>query len=83
MDELEARIVDLRAREELDKIRPPLDGRAVMAFLGVGPGPLVGDALDDLLEARLDEGPMDESDAYERLAAWARRRGIEPAGARD
>ena len=48
-----------------------------MTFLGVPPGPLVGEALDFLLEARLDEGPIDEADAYERLAAWARDRGIE------
>jgi poly(A) polymerase len=80
MDELEARIEDLRQREELDAIRPPLDGRQVMAFLGIPPGPLVGEALDFLLEARLDEGPIDEADAYARLAAWARDRGVEPAG---
>jgi poly(A) polymerase len=48
-----------------------------MTFLGIPPGPLVGEALDFLLEARLDEGPIDEADAYERLAAWARDRGIE------
>jgi poly(A) polymerase len=77
MDELEARIAALREREELDAIRPPLDGRQVMTFLGIPPGPLVGEALDFLLEARLDEGPIDEADAYERLAAWARDRGIE------
>jgi poly(A) polymerase len=51
-----------------------------MAFLGVEPGPVVGEALDYLLELRLDEGPMDEDEAYRRLAAWARERGIEPAG---
>ena len=80
MDELEARIAELREQEELDAIRPPLDGRQVMTYLGVEPGPVVGEALDVLLEARLDEGPIDEVDAYARLAAWARERGIEPAG---
>ena len=68
MDELEARIAELREQEELDAIRPPLDGRQVMAFLGVAPGPVVGEALDFLLEARLDEGPIAEDDAYARLA---------------
>jgi poly(A) polymerase len=81
MDELEARIEELRAQEELDSIRPPLDGRQVMEFLGVKPGRIVGEALDFLLEARLDEGPIEEADAYERLAVWARDRGIKPAGA--
>ena len=82
MDELEARIDDLRAREELDAIRPPLDGRQVMAYLGVPPGPGVGAALDALLEARLDEGPIHPDDAYARLDAWARAQGIEPKGTR-
>jgi poly(A) polymerase len=80
IDELEERIAELRAQEELDRIRPSLDGRQVMEFLGVEPGPIVGEALDYLLEIRLDEGPVDEATAYERLAAWARERGIEPAG---
>jgi len=78
IDELEERIARLREQEELDRIRPPLDGRQVMAVLGLEPGPVVGDALDFLLELRLDEGPMDEDEAYERLAAWARERGIGP-----
>jgi poly(A) polymerase len=76
MDELEARIAELREQEELDSIRPPLDGRQVMEFLGVAPGRIVGEALDFLLEARLDEGPIDEADAYARLAEWARERGL-------
>jgi poly(A) polymerase len=76
MDELEARIAELREQEELAKIRPPLDGRQVMEFLKVPPGPIVGDALDFLLELRLDEGPMSENEAYERLAAWAAERGV-------
>jgi poly(A) polymerase len=80
MDELEARIATLAAEEELKSIRPPLDGRQVMEFLAVPPGPVVGDALDFLLEARLDEGPIDEGDAYDRLAVWARERGIETKG---
>lgn len=78
IDELEARIAELREQEELDAIRPPLDGRQVMAFLGVEPGPIIGEALDYLLELRLDEGPIAEADAYARLREWARERGIEP-----
>jgi poly(A) polymerase len=78
MDDLEARIAVLREQEELDAIKPPLDGRQVMEFLGVEPGRVIGEALDFLLEARLDEGPIADADAYERLTAWARERGIEP-----
>jgi poly(A) polymerase len=82
MDELVARIAELREREELAKIKPALDGNRVMRFLGVKPGPVVGDALDFLLELRLEEGPMSEAEAEARLAAWARERGVvPPAGA--
>jgi poly(A) polymerase len=80
MDELDARIEELRCQEELDAIRPPLDGHQVMAFLGVSGGPVVGRALKRLLDLRLEEGPISEADAYERLADWAREQGIEPAG---
>jgi poly(A) polymerase len=76
MDELERRIAELREQEELDSIRPPLDGRQVMSYLGVKPGRIVGEALDFLLETRLDEGPISEADAYERLGTWARERGV-------
>ncbi|MGZ8752740.1 MAG: CCA tRNA nucleotidyltransferase [Acidimicrobiia bacterium] len=76
MDELEERIRILGEQEELDAIRPPLDGRAVMTFLGIPPGRDVGRALDFLLELRLDEGPIPEEEAYRRLIEWARAEGI-------
>jgi poly(A) polymerase len=82
MDELEARIDELLEREELAKIRPALDGNRVMTFLGVAPGRIVGEALDFLLELRLDEGLVSDDEAYERLTAWARERGVEPSGTR-
>jgi len=70
MDELEERIAELREQEELDAIRPDIDGRQVMAHLGVPPGPVVGEALAHLLELRLEEGPLGEEEAYRRLDAW-------------
>ncbi len=70
MDALEARIAELREQEELASIRPDLDGGQVMAHLGIPPGPAVGEALAMLLEARLDEGPLGEEEAYRRLDAW-------------
>jgi poly(A) polymerase len=78
MAELEARIESLAAEEELRAIRPPLDGRQVMEFLGIPPGREVGEALDFLLEARLEEGPISDADAYERLARWREERGRQP-----
>ncbi len=76
MDELEARIKELAKQEELARIRPELDGREVMAHLGIEPGPLVGEALEHLLEIRLSEGLVGKQEAYRRLDEWARRRGL-------
>ena len=70
MDELEARIAELRQQEELDALRPDLDGKQVMELLGVGPGRAVGQALAFLMELRLDEGPLGEEAAAARLKEW-------------
>jgi len=70
MDELEARIAELRQREELDALRPDLDGNQVMELLGIGPGRAVGQALGFLMELRLDEGPLGEEEAAARLREW-------------
>ncbi len=70
MDELEARIATLREQEELDAIRPDLDGAQVMSHLGIPPGREVGQALSFLLELRMDEGPLGEEEAFRRLDGW-------------
>ncbi|MDP9441542.1 MAG: CCA tRNA nucleotidyltransferase [Actinomycetota bacterium] len=70
MDALEADIAALRQREELEAIRPDLDGRRVMEILGIGPGRDVGRALAYLLELRLEEGPLPEEEAEARLRSW-------------
>jgi len=69
-DHLEERIVDLRAQEELDAVRPDLDGQAIMRILGIPPGPQVGQAYRFLLDLRLDRGPLDEDQATQALLAW-------------
>jgi poly(A) polymerase len=70
MDDLEARIVELAAEEELAAMRPELDGQQVMEHLGIAPGPLVGKALAFLLEIRLDEGEIGHDEAMARLDQW-------------
>ncbi len=70
MDMLEDRIAELRAREELDRIRPDLDGHQIMEHLGIGPGPDVGKAWKFLYELRLEEGPLGEDEARRRLDEW-------------
>ena len=70
MDTLEERIAELEAEEELKALRPDLDGAAVMAHLGIPPGPDVGRALAFLLELRMEEGPLGPEEATARLDAW-------------
>ncbi|MEY3575170.1 MAG: hypothetical protein RLZZ88_313, partial [Actinomycetota bacterium] len=70
MDELEARINELAAKEELAALRPELDGLAVMQHLGIEPGPAVGEAMDFLMEIRLDEGLLGDVAIRARLDAW-------------
>ncbi len=70
MDELEERIVELAAREELEAIRPEMDGTAVMEHLGIPAGPAVGRAMKFLLEIRLDEGIIGDDEVRRRLDAW-------------
>ncbi len=69
-DDLEARIERLQAREELDAVRPELNGNQIAEVLGIRPGPVLGRAYKYLLSVRLDEGPIGEEAAAERLRAW-------------
>jgi poly(A) polymerase len=77
-DALEARIEVLREQEELDKIRPELDGDEIMALLGLKQGPLVGKAWHFLLELRLEEGELGKERVTAELLRWAERQGIRP-----
>ena len=73
-DELEARIAVLAEQEELDSLRPDLDGTQIMEILGIGPGREVGEAYKFLLELRMDEGPQTEEAATAALKKWAAAR---------
>ena len=75
-DDLESRITTLRAQEELDAIRPDLDGNAIMELLGIGPGPLVGRAYKHLLALRMERGPLSREDAEAELRRWAAAHGV-------
>jgi poly(A) polymerase len=75
-DELEERIARLAEEENLNALRPPIDGAQVMKHLGIPPGPLVGEALAYLFEVRMERGPIPEDEAFELLDAWARERDL-------
>ncbi|MFM7491758.1 MAG: CCA tRNA nucleotidyltransferase [Actinomycetota bacterium] len=69
-DGLENRIAQLMEQEELLKIRPDLDGHAIMKLLGIPAGPKIGKAYDFLLELRLEHGPLGEERAEAELRKW-------------
>ncbi len=76
-DDLETRIAALREREQLDSIRPDLDGDQIMTVLGIGPGRVVKLARDFLLEQRMERGPLGEDEAKQELLAWWGREDVQ------
>jgi poly(A) polymerase len=75
-DDLEERIARLAEEENLQAMRPPLDGNEVMAHLGIEPGPLVGEARAYLMDVRLERGLIEKEEAHRLLDEWARQRGL-------
>ena len=69
-DDIESRIAALREQEQLDAIRPDLDGNDIQRILGIPPGRDVGAAYRFLLDLRLDEGVLGADEAERRLRAW-------------
>lgn len=70
VDDLEARVAELKEQEQLEGLRPALDGNQVMQHLGIAPGPLVGEAWQFLLELRIEQGELDTQKALAALDAW-------------
>ena len=69
-DDLEARIAELAAKEDLERVRPDLDGNEIMELLGIPEGPQVGEAWGYLKELRLDRGPLSHDEAKAELLKW-------------
>jgi poly(A) polymerase len=76
-DGLELRIAELSQQEELDKIRPELDGTEIMRILRIAPGPMVGRAWNFLLELRISEGELGRERVIQELLRWAEAEGID------
>jgi poly(A) polymerase len=75
-DDLEQRIQELAAEEELKAIRPDLDGNQIMEILGLPPGKAVGQAYKYLLDLRMERGPLGPQAAREELLAWWSQQGV-------
>ncbi len=80
IDELERRIDVLGQQEELARLRAPVDGNQVMEYLGIRPGPTVGEIMQILLERRIDEGPYSASEAFAVVREWAIGKGLPDPG---
>jgi poly(A) polymerase len=74
-DDLEARIAELAAKEDLQRVRPDLDGNAIMEILGIPAGPEVGEAWRYMKELRLERGPLEHDEAVAELLNWWNARG--------
>jgi len=74
-DDLETRIAELAAKEDLQRVRPDLDGNEIMELLGIPAGPQVGEAWRHLKELRLDRGPLTHEEATAELKTWWETRG--------
>jgi poly(A) polymerase len=80
IDELEKRIAELGAKEEISRLRAPIDGHQVMGYLGIGPGPRIGDIMGLMLERRIEEGPYTKGEAFAMVREWAIDQGIPDPG---
>jgi poly(A) polymerase len=69
-DSLETRISELAAQEDLARVRPDLDGNAIMEILGIPPGREVGEAWRFLKDLRLEHGPLPPDEAEAALRTW-------------
>ena len=65
-----AALNELRGHEDVDGPALPVDGRDVMAALGLKPGPDIGRALAFLRELAFDRGPLSRTEALGALRRW-------------
>ena len=63
LDEMEKRIEEVKAKEELSKIRPALSGDEIMEHFNIQPGPKVGVIMKALYEQRINDGEVSKEDA--------------------
>jgi poly(A) polymerase len=73
-DDLEKRIEELAAKEDLARVRPDLDGNAIMELLGIPAGPQVGQAWRHLKDLRMERGPLERDEAEAELLKWWNQR---------
>lgn len=80
LDRFEVRVARLAREQAAKELRPEMNGDEVMAHLGLAPGPEVGRAMKFLLELRLTEGELGDTEVRQRLDTWwtAQASGVSP-----
>jgi poly(A) polymerase len=63
LDEMEKRIEEVKEKEELSKLRPPITGNEIMDMFELEPGPIVGKIMDALYEQRINDGEVSKEEA--------------------
>ena len=74
--ELESRIEELMKKEDLGRIRAPINGDEIMKHLKVKPGPIIGKVMNILLEATIDGKIKNKKEAYKMLDNWTKKEDI-------
>ncbi|MCH1525057.1 MAG: CCA tRNA nucleotidyltransferase [Candidatus Actinomarina sp.] len=69
LDEMEDRIAEVKEKEELSNLRPPITGDEVMEIFDLQPGPTVGKIMKALYEQRLNEGEVSKEEAIKLAKA--------------
>ena len=65
LDDLEKRIEEVKANEELNKLRPPVNGNEIMEILNIEPGPILGKIMESLYNQRINDGEVSKEEAIE------------------
>ena len=69
-NKLEKRITDLTIKENLERVRPDLNGSEIIKILKITAGPQVGKAWKYLKEIRLEKGLLSYKEASDILFKW-------------
>ncbi len=70
VDDLERRIGELAEEDRKSAERPLIDGEEIMERFSVEPGPLIGRALEFLLELKRSNPDLDRKRTEEKLDVW-------------
>ena len=65
LDDMESRIAEVKEKEELSNLRPPVSGDDIMKLFNLKPGPSVGIIMKALYEQRLNEGEVSKEEAIQ------------------